>query len=324
MVTETTEIKPASRFQGMQITIARRIVQVFVFIFLNATFWSSVLGTDLVTFENIFKFVPFLSSPRSEFSNSGGFLELIFGSMVARVFPFFLFGLLMFITVMFGRASCGWLCPAGFFQDIIAWIGHVTKSARDVGLEAHRFFIKLKNYLLLLLFIIIVPFLFIANNTIYNDYLNVLGDFGKNPLGFWSLDEYVFVFLPRLGKGLLDNNGLDFLFSNWVFIIQAFFYLFIIVLSFYYPRMYCRYLCPYAAITRPFAKFSVVALSRNPARCVGRKSCGKCETVCPMQIRLLDDPYTKISGNGECISCGKCMEACNKAGYNAVELSFFK
>ncbi len=308
----------------MQITITRRIVQVFVFIFLNATFWASVLSVDLSTFEGIFKFVPFLSSPRSEFSNSGGFLELIFGSMVARVFPFFLFGLLMLVSVVFGRATCGWLCPAGFVQDIFAWVGHVTKSVRDVSLETHRFLLKLKNYLLALLFIMIVPFLFITDNTIYNDYLNVLGDFGKNPLGFWSLDEYVFAFLPRLGKGLIDSANLDFLFSNWVYIIQAFFYLFIIVLSFYYPRVYCRYICPYAAISRPFAKFSVVALSRNPARCVGRKACGKCEQVCPMQIRLLDDPYTKISGNGECIACGKCMEACNKTGYHAVELSFFK
>jgi ferredoxin len=75
---------------------------------------------------------------------------------------------------------------------------------------------------------------------------------------------------------------------------------------------------------RPFAKHSIITLSRNPIKCVGRKECGACELTCPMQIRILDEPFARISGDGECILCGKCKDACHKVGHDAIELSFFK
>lgn len=307
--------------KSMKITIVRRLVQVFVLIFLNAAFWGSVLGANLSVFEVLFRFVPFISSPRSGFSNSGGFLELMMGSMVMQVVPFLLFGLIVLVTVVFGRVSCGWLCPAGFIQDIVGWAGKVTRNARPMGLDAHRFLSKVKTYILVLIMVFIVPGVFIYDAALYGDYLVVLGDFGKNPLGFWSMDEFFFVFVPRVFGNLASgSDGMAELLSNWAVLLQGFLFLVIVVLTFYYPRFYCRYMCPYGAISRPVAKFSIATLARNPAKCVGRKECGVCEDVCPMQVRILDDPYNRISGNGECVLCGKCMEVCP---HGAVELGFF-
>ncbi len=323
----TAEPRGTSRLglkQVSKLTLVRRIVQIFVIFFLNAAFWGSVFSTDLSFFETLFRYVPFLSSPRSAFSDSGGFLEIILGSFVAHTFPFLLLGLVIIVTIVFGRSTCGWMCPAGFIQDIFGWAGNVTNNSKQVSVTSHPFLSRIKNWILVLLLVFIVPFAFITDNTTYNMYLQALADMGKSPLGFWSLDEFLFVFVPRITNELAVDMNLDYLTNNWLFIIQGLFYLVVVILTFYFPRAYCRYLCPYGALTRPFAKHSIIALSRNPAKCVGRKECGACETACPMQIRILEEPYARISGNGECILCGKCKDACDKKGYGAIELSFFK
>jgi ferredoxin-type protein NapH len=315
---------PISLSGVSKITLARRIVQLFVFIFLNAVFWGTILNVDLYFFQTLFQFVPFISSPRSTFSNSGGFVELILGSLGAQVFPFLIIGVLILLTITFGRASCGWMCPAGFIQDLFGWAGQITGNSRELGLQSHTFFLRLKNWILVLIFFFFVPFIFIVDAGTYKQYLQVLGDFGKDPLGFWSLDSFLFVLAPNIITQIATNANADYLLSNWLYILESFFYLIIIILGFYYPRVYCRYLCPYGAISKPIAKYAIITLSRNPTKCVGRKACGKCERACPMQIRILDDPYTRISGSGECILCGKCKETCDNIKYNAIELSFFK
>jgi len=317
----------ASKSTGLsakKITIVRRFVQIFTIIFLNSLFWSSVFKVNLSVFQTIFQYVPFISSPLSTFSNSGGFLEIMLGSMALRTVPFLLFGALILITVLFGRATCGWMCPAGFLQEIFAWAGSVTHNTRMMGFGTHDFLKKIKTLILIIILILIVPIVFITGNTAYSSYIQLLGGFSKNPLGFWSLDNFFFVAVPNFFTTIAKTNGVSTVFSNWLGVLEGFFYIIVVILIFYYPRFYCRYLCPYAACVKPFARDAITVLSRNPAKCVGRKACGKCEDVCPMQIRILDEPYARITGDGECILCGKCMETCDACGYHAVELSFFR
>lgn len=320
--------------QVSKLTLVRRIVQIFVIVFLNAVLWGSLFSTDLSFFESLFRYVPFLSSPRSTFSDSGGFLEMFLGSFTRPFddlvlhpewrYPVFLLGLVIIVAIVFGRSACGWMCPTGFIQDVFGWAGEVTNNSRQVSVTSHPFLSRIKNWILVLLLVFIVPFALITDKTTHTLYLQTLGDFGKNPLGFWSLDEFLFVFVPRITSELAVNQNFEYLTNNWLFIVQGLFYLIVVILAFYFPRSYCRYLCPYGALARPFAKHSIIALSRNPTKCVGRKECGACELACPMQIRILDEPYAKISGDGECILCGKCKDACDKKEYGAIELSFFK
>ncbi|MFX0100952.1 MAG: 4Fe-4S binding protein [Candidatus Hodarchaeota archaeon] len=324
---ETTEkelpIKEQKKvsFKDRKITLTRRAVQLFVFIFLNSVFWAGIFPFDLTVFENIFKYVPFISSPRSEFSNSTGLLELMLGSLTQRIAPFLVFGLIIIIATIFGRAACGWLCPAGLLQDFFAWIGQTQNKTRKIGLKPHGYMVKLKSYILGILLLFFIPFLFMANvdYSIYKTYTELLADFGRNPLSFWSFDEFFSVFLPDLWTKALEG-GLEAIFSNIITFIQLILYLIFIFVGAYYPRFYCRYLCPYAALVKPISKNSIIVLARNPAKCVGRRKCGECEKKCPMQIRILDNPYNRITGNGECILCGKCKEVCR---YDAMGLSFF-
>ena len=91
------------------------------------------------------------------------------------------------------------------------------------------------------------------------------------------------------------------------------------ILSVWYPRIYCRYLCPFGAIASSISEYSFLKLSRSPVRCVGRTECGICEKVCPKQIRILDEPFEFFTGKGECNYCLKCRELCP---YNAINIKF--
>ncbi|MHA1999218.1 MAG: 4Fe-4S binding protein [Promethearchaeota archaeon] len=306
-------------FKKHKITIIRRTIQIIVLLGINSIAISTIFGWNTSGIEPLFRFLPFISAPRSNLSNSAGFIELIFGSFFNRVFPFLIIGLLVLVSIFFGRATCGWLCPSGLLQDITCWVGEVTNQSRNTGTSIHEFLGKIKNYVVLLLFVILLPAVFAITDEFYNEYTGVvLGEFGRNPLGFWSLDEFLTVFIPDFIVNTTQGNLESFF--NWIHIVQFVFYFVVIILSFYFPRFYCKYLCPYAAISKPIAKYAAIHLSRNPAKCVGRKECGLCEAICPMQIRILDESYAKISGGGECILCGRCIEACP---HDAIELSLF-
>jgi len=78
----------------------------------------------------------------------------------------------------------------------------------------------------------------------------------------------------------------------------------------WYPRIYCRYICPFAAVSSAITDYAFLKLSRNPVKCVGRSECGICEDICPKQIRILDEPFEFFTGKGECNFCLECKEKC--------------
>jgi polyferredoxin len=140
------------------------------------------------------------------------------------------------------------------------------------------------------------------------DFKTQIGVFSQRPIGFFSLSEFIFVFLPDILLNIFLPVKFDALEPGGYIIIGL--YTLIIVLSVWYPRIYCRYICPFAAVSSAITDFSFLKLSRNPVKCVGRSECGICEDVCPKQIRILDEPFEFFTGKGECNFCLKCKEKC--------------
>ena len=311
-------IKNLKKIKNRSITISRRIVQVIAFLLINYIFLELIFSINLLSLDSLIKVLPILNSPRNPTSNGAGILEYIFFFITEGFVPLFLIAVLILVLIFTNRVFCGWICPIGTFQDACAAIP--TKKKR-LKTKTHKSLLKIKYVIVILIIILIIPLGFtkISNNIFYLDYRNNLGALGEKPMGYFSLSEYLFVFFPNLIRDMIQNGSLAPLFSNLLTFIIFFFYLAIIVLSVWYPRIYCRYICPFGAVASAVGEYSFLKLSRNPVKCVGRTECGICERECPKQIRILDEPFEFFTGKGECNFCLKCKELCP---YDAISIKF--
>ncbi len=73
-------------------------------------------------------------------------------------------------------------------------------------------------------------------------------------------------------------------------------------------RAFCKYICPVTVFLKPMSYFSVIRVKTDAEKCV---SCGKCRTVCPMNVDMTDNARSRLNGT-ECILCMQCVDACPK------------
>jgi len=308
-----------SEIKNRRTTAIRRIVQIIAFFIINYILIEQLFILNLISLDAFLKVLPVLNAPKNPISNGTGILEMIFYSIIEGIFPLFLIATLVLVLLFTNRFFCGWICPIGTIQDVCA---AVPTNKKRIKINTHNSLLKIKYIFVVLIIILIIPLGITAttNYDFYLDYRANLGDFGKNPMGYFSLSEYIFVFFPNMIKDMIVTGSIQPLFSSFLTFFIFFFYIALIVLSVWYPRVYCRYFCPFAAVSSAISEYSFLKLTRNPVRCVGRTECGICEKVCPKQIRILDEPFEFFTGKGECNFCLKCKEKCRP--YNAIDMKF--
>ncbi|MHA1719496.1 MAG: 4Fe-4S binding protein [Promethearchaeota archaeon] len=293
------------------LAISRKIVQIISFFLINYAALEFIFKADFSLLQSFLKVLPFLHSAKSAWTAGAGLLEYSFYTISQGKIPFFFIGVIALLGLFGGRIFCGWVCPTGFIQDLLS--GLAGENQR-FSLDVDKSLKKVKVFGLIIMIILVLPLgvYRISDLGKYIDYKNFLGDLTDNALAPISLSEFLFVTFPNVIKSIIDNVNLQVLFSEgkaWSTIL-FFIYIIILVITVFWPRAYCKYLCPYAAAISFPASYSLVKLQRMPTRCPGRKECGICEKVCPMQIRILDEPFTGFTGKGECTLCLECMEKC--------------
>ena len=73
-------------------------------------------------------------------------------------------------------------------------------------------------------------------------------------------------------------------------------------------RAFCKYICPVTVFLKPMSYFSRIRVTCDKEKCV---SCGKCRTVCPMNVDMTDNSRKRENGT-ECILCMDCTKVCPK------------
>jgi len=71
-------------------------------------------------------------------------------------------------------------------------------------------------------------------------------------------------------------------------------------------RAFCKYICPVTVFLKPMSYFSLLRVKNNRTKCI---SCGKCEKVCPMDVKMTDNKRSRPNGT-ECILCLRCIDEC--------------
>ena len=74
--------------------------------------------------------------------------------------------------------------------------------------------------------------------------------------------------------------------------------------SVFVQNFWCRYLCPYGALTGMAALLSPVRIRRDVASCI---DCGKCSRACPSILPV--DKLVQIR-SAECTGCLECVASC--------------
>jgi len=234
---------------------------------------------------------------------------------------FVLFGIFV------GRATCGWICPFGLVEDLI---GEVNAKRREVSLRTHKGSLKIKYGILAMT-------LFLSGSLglslifgVGKDYKVALGVLARGPFSVLSPEATLlgifpivvrmtllhFLGIPPLGNPLSWDLVWSRLSSiTWLLALRLMILIFVMVLSFFVMRAWCRYLCPAGAFLAIFSRFSFLGLRRNLLQC---NKCGDCMKVCPMLVRITEQPWEKMT-DPECIMCLECTDAC---GLKAIKPTF--
>jgi polyferredoxin len=191
------------------------------------------------------------------------------------------------LTLLLGRAFCGWICPLGTSLDFVDWVfaWRRRKGRRSQG----KFFSPVKNsrarYYVLV---------FILAGSILS----------LKPL---SLIDPLVVF-QRLITTLSSNSAAiqQPPLKVYLSIISIIFIIFS-GLELWQPRFWCRNLCPLGAGLSLVSHFTLLK------RKVGSK-CNDC-TVCRRSCRMNAIPQEpRRTEYGDCTFCLECESACPKAG----------
>jgi len=290
--TDSTETKPTRRF--LKYEAARRIVQFCSFLLFNAGIFGLAATPVLL---------PVLQSlgiPQKTVGGAFGALQLM---LYEVVFPWLPLTAIFLTAILMGRALCGWACPFGFVQDLLAYVK--GKHAK-VSPRTHGGLVKVK-YLILVIVLFISGTLAVSSIVgTGQEYRRSLGEFAKAPFNVLSPSDTLFAALPRF---IFDARYSPIALPTLLFWVRLAIMVGVLIFAVYVERSWCRYFCPLGAFMAVLNRFSFLGLKRNPTKCT-KAGCRECIEVCPTKVPILDLPWEKFT-HPECIYCLKCVEACS-------------
>ena len=196
-------------------------------------------------------------------------------------FSYYITGILILFGVLLGRFICGFLCPFGWFQELLHKLPVPKRSTKKLKPLTYL------KYAVLLGMVFLLP-AFLVNDVGMGDpffckYLCPQGVLeGAIPLSL-------------VNSGIRAALGKLFTWKLAILLTVA-------GLSAVFYRPFCKWLCPLGAFYALFNRVSLLQMKVDSGRCV---SCGKCARVCKMDVDV-----TKTPNHTECIRCGMCVSAC--------------
>lgn len=265
----------------------------FLYLFVFATYMDPVPGLA----EIFYRFDPLVA-----------LTAMLAGRVLLAGFS--LAGITVFVTLLFGRVWCGWLCPMGTTLDIFR---PGRKSHKDLPKPPSEKWRKIKYILLAL---IVTATVFGNQSLLFLDPITIMTRTLSNSI--W----------PAIGHALNAAESLLYKFDllwgpldavHRTVIYPVFrdlksvyplavplFLVFagIVALNWWVERFWCRYLCPLGGLLGLLSRFS---LFRRVVKedCT---SCAVCSHRCP--TGTIDPARNYASDPAECTVCYNCIDSC--------------
>ncbi|MFN7986510.1 MAG: 4Fe-4S binding protein [Thermoanaerobaculia bacterium] len=176
------------------------------------------------------------------------------------------------LSPLVGRVVCGWLCPFGTIQDLVAPVT-VFQPKRERPFEWLR-------WAMLALF---VATAFGVGAAVRHASL----------FGGW-----------RWAPARLSPEFTAHYKQVWMYDAVGVG----VVALFLGRRGLCRYACAMGKACAVGARTSLLAPVVSPSRCTG---CRRCDEVCPARVRVSEFRETAVVRDSECILCGYCADVCS-------------
>jgi len=196
------------------------------------------------------------------------------------------------IYLIFGRAFCGWICPMDFLYELV---GRIRNPLRRIIILPPAVGYIIAVSLLLLSALLGAP--------LFTKYLSHLTNFFRLITGgvFLALD------LPVEASVVFYSAS----------VLVA-----LLILEFFFPRLWCRVLCPVGKTYGLFNKASLLALRFEKAPCAG---CSLCNQQCYMGVKIEENTDRPGLRDLNCIYCNRCAEGCaTKGGLVSMKLRWWK
>ncbi len=183
------------------------------------------------------------------------------------------------ISFLYRKAFCSWICPVGTISEWLwrtgrTWFGRTFAAPRwlDIPLRGLK-------YILLSLFLYVVVTMPVPE----------MRAFLTSPYGMVA-DVKMLDFFRAMGRTTA--------------IVLAV----LVLTSLVVKNAWCRYLCPYGALTGLIALVSPTRITRDADACI---DCAKCAKACPAGLPV--DTLASIH-SAECTACMACVAVCPAAG----------
>jgi polyferredoxin len=193
--------------------------------------------------------------------------------------PYLLIGLLLLVGAVAGSLVCGWACPFGLLQDLLA---KITKP--KISLPSWTGYIR---YVVLIGLVILLPLVLGFNGIPFEK--QAVSICRLCPAGALEAG------LPYSAQSLLTGNG--WLMSGMKSAILVLF----LAAALFIHRPWCRIFCPLGGMLALCNRFSLFHLRFNPKECI---ECNLCRSRCSMGVKV--DQKVNVSGCIRCLECTTC------------------
>lgn len=177
----------------------------------------------------------------------------------------------LLVSIVFKKSFCSTICPVGFASEMISSVG--------LNLKTRKFIFHIASIVKYIILFFFVNVIVIQMN------IRSLNMFISSPYNILS-DAKMLNFFMHPSRTTLWTLGA------------------ILLLTLIITNFWCRFLCPYGALTGLLSTLSPFKVKRDKDLCTG---CRKCTSVCPMHINV---HKKNLVHSPECFGCYECVKSC--------------